>query len=446
MLGRALTASRTLNHPWLMTFSHLIVGIVDEHRGNYLQAAAQFDESIAVARSSGDRIALAQALSHRGLVSWITGHPKNVPSRCSKRRWHCNAQLGIPRGVGDTLDQLSQITLEAGEWNAALVDRREPLPTPGDGRDEDHALVTRNHGATRPRRGESPRQGGTTLRRSIDATNVNRLPPPRTRANNLSPGRERTKTALGQTAFATEWSGGESLHSRQHRNSRSKSGVGVAPISTRIDAYTHRDADRTSLRIFLTDREIDVLQLLIEGLSDREIGDALFISPRTSKNTSPTSSTKWTSARAPPPRRWRFVRASSRLTREQRRSPGKMSRFASHPVIPSAPSVPASLWSCGKKGDFSRKRGGVLHRTGVGHRASLGRVPPPSLVGSVAEGCLRLDRATWSREVHALARVESEVGLALDAPGSYVCPGPARDRPLYGNAEIVDAIALAHKC
>jgi DNA-binding CsgD family transcriptional regulator len=33
----------------------------------------------------------------------------------------------------------------------------------------------------------------------------------------------------------------------------------------------------------LTDREIDVLRLLIEGLSDREIGDALFISPRTSQ-------------------------------------------------------------------------------------------------------------------------------------------------------------------
>ncbi|MDP8908940.1 MAG: response regulator transcription factor [Chloroflexota bacterium] len=40
----------------------------------------------------------------------------------------------------------------------------------------------------------------------------------------------------------------------------------------------HRNGDARSL---LTSREIEVLQLLVDGHTDRQIADTLFISPRT---------------------------------------------------------------------------------------------------------------------------------------------------------------------
>ncbi len=51
----------------------------------------------------------------------------------------------------------------------------------------------------------------------------------------------------------------------------------------------------------LTVREREVLRLLAQGLSDRDIAAALFLSPRTSAATSPTFSRSWDSTPAPPP-------------------------------------------------------------------------------------------------------------------------------------------------
>ena len=51
----------------------------------------------------------------------------------------------------------------------------------------------------------------------------------------------------------------------------------------------------------LSPREVEVLQLLVEGRTDREIAESLFISPRRLRATSRTSSTSSESIHAPPP-------------------------------------------------------------------------------------------------------------------------------------------------
>lgn len=51
--------------------------------------------------------------------------------------------------------------------------------------------------------------------------------------------------------------------------------------STRVASRPSTTVKSAATEAGLTRREIDVLRLLVDGLSDREIGDALFISHRT---------------------------------------------------------------------------------------------------------------------------------------------------------------------
>jgi predicted ATPase/DNA-binding CsgD family transcriptional regulator len=76
------------------------------------------------------------------------------------------------------------------------------------------------------------------------------------------------KNALGEAAFAADWAAGRAL-----------------PIAQAIDeALAVSVADADAPRIALTPREREILPLLADGKTDREIGEALFLSRRTVEN------------------------------------------------------------------------------------------------------------------------------------------------------------------
>ena len=86
----------------------------------------------------------------------------------------------------------------------------------------------------------------------------------------------RARAALGEETFAGAWTRGQE---------RPLSDVIVAAAEVRITATASesrpvsiRETDRRS---GLSPRELDVLRLLVDGKTDREIADTLFISPRT---------------------------------------------------------------------------------------------------------------------------------------------------------------------
>jgi DNA-binding NarL/FixJ family response regulator len=83
-----------------------------------------------------------------------------------------------------------------------------------------------------------------------------------------------TRSALDDDTFATLWQRGRQLSlSEAVRVARSPSDLGVSPAS---------GADEPDLAMLgLTARERDVLRLLVEGYSDRQIAEALCISPKT---------------------------------------------------------------------------------------------------------------------------------------------------------------------
>ena len=82
--------------------------------------------------------------------------------------------------------------------------------------------------------------------------------------------------ALGHDQFDAVWSVGHALAPEQAV--AAARAVISEELATTASAPT-RDAPPSSAG--LTSRELDVLRLLVEGKSDREIGEALFIGTRT---------------------------------------------------------------------------------------------------------------------------------------------------------------------
>jgi predicted ATPase/DNA-binding NarL/FixJ family response regulator len=83
-----------------------------------------------------------------------------------------------------------------------------------------------------------------------------------------------TRSVLGDDAFATTWRQGRQLSlSEAATMARTASDLGVSPASGADEAVR--------AMLGLTARERDVLRLLVEGYSDRQIAEALCISPKT---------------------------------------------------------------------------------------------------------------------------------------------------------------------
>lgn len=85
---------------------------------------------------------------------------------------------------------------------------------------------------------------------------------------------EVTRKNLGPTAFAVAWDEGQALSLDD-----AIAEALLEPVSAGASDRSRTPADPGGFG--LTPRELDVLRLLAEGRSDREIGEALFIGTRT---------------------------------------------------------------------------------------------------------------------------------------------------------------------
>ena len=80
------------------------------------------------------------------------------------------------------------------------------------------------------------------------------------------------RRALGEMAFTAAWDAGRTLEPEQ---------AVAEALAVAMPSIAHAPSAAVSLPIPLSPREIEVLRMLSQGLSDREIADALFIGERT---------------------------------------------------------------------------------------------------------------------------------------------------------------------
>jgi DNA-binding CsgD family transcriptional regulator len=81
--------------------------------------------------------------------------------------------------------------------------------------------------------------------------------------------------ALGEPAFATAWAAGRAMTPEQAICEAS------ALVANAASAPAADESGTSATGAGLTPRELDILRLLVAGMSNPEIADVLFVSPRT---------------------------------------------------------------------------------------------------------------------------------------------------------------------
>ena len=269
---QGLADARALGDRWLITQALLILGIDQADEGHFARALPLFDEAVAIARGAGDRVSLAQAQSHRGLFGWANGEP-DAEERIAEA-------LTIQRAAGDTLGgshslaYLGLIACERGDAVRAGPFIAESLDVRLEGRAMQYLPWSLENVALFASVSKRPLEAARLFGAAANLRERIGSPGHEPERSAYLRAAQRARTVLGESAFMAAWAAGRGLAPDQAiAEARA---VLTAPETMPADSGRRPGID-------LTPRELDVLELLAKGMTDKEIGEALFISWRTAQ-------------------------------------------------------------------------------------------------------------------------------------------------------------------
>jgi predicted ATPase/DNA-binding CsgD family transcriptional regulator len=283
LLEEGLALARTLGHEYVITGVLGDLGHVAIERGDLKRASALFAESLARARAEGNQSKVPDLLTDLGRVSRLQGTPGQALTLVEEALTRYRA-LQDRRGAGCALHELARIAMERGDTALAAALLGEGLALLQEVRDRGSiaaSLETAAHLVAFSRPAEAVRLLGTAaaLRERIGSPLRSRE---RTEYERLA---EATRAALGEEAFAAAWAMGLTLPpERAVFEVQDPAFVCEAPDAGAlgIPPLDNPPGGQAMGGVFdLTRREREILGLLTQRLTDQEIAEALFISPRT---------------------------------------------------------------------------------------------------------------------------------------------------------------------
>ncbi len=233
--GLALAASLDDDDGRSAALSEL--GVVAFRSGDHVRATELLLQATALAQQNGDRRQLAYLAAHLGDVEFALGSIANAAARYAEAL-SLFLPMGNRVGIAQSLEAIGRCAAAAGELapavrllaaSAAMFETIGATPAPA----RDPAIIA-----------------------------------------------ETCRVGLPREAFAQAWDDGRSLDPDQAATS-------ALPLAATLAAETQSELPPMQSPVSdfgLTPREIEVLVLLQDGLTDREIADALSISERTAGN------------------------------------------------------------------------------------------------------------------------------------------------------------------
>jgi predicted ATPase/DNA-binding CsgD family transcriptional regulator len=276
LLEESLRLSREAADTVGASFALGLLSIVAEDAGDYDRAASLSEEGLALARADGARVPAplaALALAHRGVVAWGQGQDDRAAA-CWEEALALHRDLGDAWGVANALGYLALAACERGDLARAAGLQRESLSLFAEAEAvEDVAGGLATAATIATYRGEplpAARLFGAAeaLREAIGS----RLRFPERAIYERAVAALRA--AVEAQPFAAGWAAGRLLSPEQAV--AEALGLLSQPAGTTPTVGTSAGVD-------LTPREREVLHLLVTGLTDRQIGEALFISGRTAQ-------------------------------------------------------------------------------------------------------------------------------------------------------------------
>lgn len=243
----------------MLSLAHSVLGHAD-------RALIVAGTAVELARRAADRDWLPFALNRQGMALVSQGdYQAAVPLfEEALAGWQANA---FGWGIGTALENLGHVTCRLGDWGRALEYFHGQLRLPGHPSDAWGIVNTLGGLAEIAISGGDPARGGRLLGaagRMLEESGI-------TLAAHEAENRDRALTAarlvLGEERLATEEAAG------RHLSYEEVMATGLA-VSAPGDGLPTSAAG-------LSPREIEALQLLAAGRTDREIADRLFLSVRT---------------------------------------------------------------------------------------------------------------------------------------------------------------------
>jgi non-specific serine/threonine protein kinase len=260
--------AREAGDQWAVAFGLGILGVLAEDSARYDEAIGPLEQALEIADRNAFPQTIALVLDHLGVVAWGQGQVEQAIA-------YWERGLAIHREVNDywgaaiALSYLGIAACERGELATALAIQRESLAYRWEIRNtEDVAHGLSNLAMVAVAAGYPER--GVRLFGAAEATHEligNPVKEPERSIYQRSI--DRARNALGEGQFTRALSAGRTLPLDL------AVAEAMAPLELKDEQGT-RPYD-------LTVRELGVLRLMVEGRSDREIGEELFISTRTAQ-------------------------------------------------------------------------------------------------------------------------------------------------------------------
>jgi predicted ATPase/DNA-binding CsgD family transcriptional regulator/Tfp pilus assembly protein PilF len=266
MHEQALELARELGDRGAEAFELNNLGVHASHLGENVLAIARFEASVAASGAIDDPDPKVLALHNLAYLYWEQGDLPRAMNRLQE-----SLDLARQHRMGwilpSILAGLGVIATDQGDHERAVGHFHEGISlaqargNPGD-------IVDSIEGLGRLAGVTDQAEAAARLFGAADALRLRLETPllPEERAQ-IVPILERVRAAIGEGAFAAAWAAGGALSTEE-------------AIADALALRPERPAPHSALRD-LTERELDVLRLIASGSSNREIGDALYISPAT---------------------------------------------------------------------------------------------------------------------------------------------------------------------
>ncbi|MCA1646048.1 MAG: LuxR family transcriptional regulator [Chloroflexi bacterium] len=254
--------------------------------GDGATARGRYQESLAIYRTLDDQAGIATALVMQGLRAHYEGDYRTA-------RIHFEQALALFRAVGDrrsiarTVRNLADVALAQANYADALELYDESLIGFRQLSDKYFiAACLMGFGYVNGRQGHFDRAatllGAAAGLRSAIGGQLSRWD-----LGDLERERALIQAGLGEAAFAAAFAKGEAVTledavvlARQNPAVPEAAPLAVAPASSSVAPHAGRPSSSNG-PFGLTARELDVLRLVATGLTDAQVADQLFLSPRT---------------------------------------------------------------------------------------------------------------------------------------------------------------------